>query len=157
MAFLEWLEFSALGNWVSGSIWGYPIMLVSHSIGLAIAVGVLFVINMRVIGYFPTLSVSSLRNFLRLAWAGFILNAISGLALFAGQATLFITNVAFLIKIAAILLGIINAAFMQSLLRQHASTWDAGAAIPVNARALAIAALALWLTAIVAGRLIAYV
>lgn len=157
MAFLEWLEYSALAEWVGASLWGYPIMLASHSVGLAVVVGVLFVLDMRLVGMFSKLEISALKGMLKLAWAGFVLNFISGFALFAAQATYFITHKAFIIKIIAIFLAILNAAFLQHLLRQNSEAWDAGEAIPMTAKVLAISSLLLWSVAIIAGRLIAYV
>jgi len=157
MAFLEWLEFSALADWVATSAWGYPLMLTSHSVGLAIIVGILFVINMRILGYFSSISVASLRCFLKLAWAGFVVNLISGLALFVAQATFFATHIAFLIKIAAIFFALINAVFIQNMLRRQGEAWDKGEPITGHAKTLAICSLTLWLVAIIAGRLIAYI
>jgi len=157
MAFLEWLEFSPLGDWVAASLYGYPLMLSLHAVGLGVVVGILAMVNLRIVGLFGKLEIAPLRGLIKLAWAGFVVNLISGSALFTAQATYFITHKAFLIKIAAIFLAVINAAFLQNLLRQHADDWDAGESIPAGAKVLAISSLLLWSVAMVAGRLIAYV
>jgi len=157
MAFLEWLEFSALASWVGGSLWGYPIMLGLHAVGLGVVVGVLAMVDLRVAGCFSKLEMVPLKGFIKIAWAGFVVNFISGFSLFAAQATYFITHKAFIIKIIAIFLAIINAALLQNMLRQNAQSWDGGAAIPMNAKLLAISSLILWSVAMVAGRLIAYI
>lgn len=157
MAFLEWLEFSALANWVGASLWGYPIMLGLHAVGLGVVVGILAMVDLRVAGCFSKLEMTPLKGFIKIAWAGFIINFISGFSLFASQATYFITHKAFVIKIIAIFLAIINAALLQNLLRQHAASWDGGAAVSTNAKVLAITSLILWSVAMIAGRLIAYV
>lgn len=153
MSFLNWLETSALGEWVATSIWGYPIMLVVHSVGLAIVVGILFVLNFSLLGLFKKIHPSQLRSLIRLAWAGFVINLISGFALFAAQASFFITHPAFLIKVAAIFLAIVNAALVQNLLKKH-NTRDRAVS---KGRVLAISSMVLWSTAIIAGRLIAYI
>lgn len=157
MSILERLELSPLAEWVGTSVWGYPIMLTSHSVGLAIIVGIALVLNLRLLGLIQGLPLSALRGMLKLAWAGFILNLVSGFALFSAQATYFITHPAFLVKIAAIFLAIIDAAFVQGLLRRQAENWDEGVAISAGARGLALLSMLLWLTAIIAGRLIAYI
>ena len=157
MSFFESLEYSALGDWVATSYWGYPALLTAHSKGLAIVVGILFALNMRILGAFPGIELDAMRRMLRLAWAGFGLNLASGTALFVAQASFFITHIAFQIKIAAIFLAIIDAALIQSLLKNNATDWDSGEAISGKARLLAVVSLLLWLTAIIAGRLIAYI
>ena len=157
MAFLEWLEVSALGEWVAASLWGYPIMLSCHAIGLAMVVGILAMVDLRVAGCFSQLEISPLRGIIKLAWAGFVVNFVSGFALFTAQATYFITHPAFLIKITAIFLAIVNAAFLQNLLRDNAEQWDRGMIVSTSAKMLAISSLILWSVAMVAGRLIAYV
>jgi len=157
MAFLEWLEYSALADWVATSIWGYPILLTAHSVGLAIIVGILFVLNLRLLGLFSDIAIVSLSGLLKLAWSGFILNLVSGFCLFSSQATFFVTHIAFLVKIAAILLAIVNAAFIQNLIKTQGDYWDSGGEVSGLAKGLAMVSLLLWLTAIIAGRLIAYI
>lgn len=157
MSFLQSLETSAVAEWVATSTWGYPLMLTSHSIGLGIVVGILFVLNLRLLGELRDLPFSAMQSMLKLAWAGFVLNFVSGVALFSAQASYFITHPAFLVKIAAIFLAIIDAAFIQGLLRSNAGDWDGGAALTTQAKLLSLSSLTLWLTAIIAGRLIAYI
>ena len=36
----EWLEGTKVSMWVGESLWGYPIMLGMHAVGLAIVVGI---------------------------------------------------------------------------------------------------------------------
>ena len=156
MSFLEWLEYGAIGVWVAESAIGYPFVLSMHAIGLAVVVGVLFVVDLRMAGCFQKLEIAPLLQMLKLAWAGFVINFVSGCALFASQATNFIANPAFIIKIIAIFLALINASFLQQQLRQYAESWDKGEQISTNARALALTSLFLWSVAIIAGRLIAY-
>ena len=156
MSFLEWLEYGAIGVWVAESAIGYPFVLSMHAIGLAVVVGVLFVVDLRMAGCFQKLEIAPLLQMLKLAWAGFVINFVSGCALFASQATDFIANPAFIIKIIAIFLALINASFLQQQLRQYAESWDKGEQISTNAKALALTSLFLWSVAIIAGRLIAY-
>lgn len=157
MSFLEALEYSALGDWVATSPWGYPALLAAHSVGLAVIVGILFALNLRILGSFPGIQLDAMRGMLKLAWAGFVLNLASGVALFIAQATFFITHPAFLIKIGAIFLAIVDAALIQNILKHNAASWDEGGSVSTKTKVLATASLLLWLTAIVAGRLIAYI
>jgi hypothetical protein len=156
MAFLEWLEYSAVADWVAASLWGYPITLVSHGVGLAIVVGIIFMLSLRLLGKFDGIPYQSVLSYMKLAWVGFVLNLISGLMLFSAQATFFVTNTPFLIKIGSILIAAVVAALMQEKVRVGASAWDSGTAVPRKVKNMAIVSLVLWSIAIISGRLIAY-
>jgi len=132
-------------------------MLSCHAVGLAVVVGVLAMVDLRIVGCFSKLEIAPLRGLIKLAWVGFVVNLISGFSLFAAQATYFITHPAFLIKIGAIFIAIANAAFLQNELKKHAHEWDAGSPVALTAKLLAISSMLLWSVAMVAGRLIAYI
>jgi hypothetical protein len=112
---------------------------------------------MRLLGFFSDITIVGLSSVLKLAWSGFLINLVSGTALFISQATFFATHIAFLIKITAIILALVNAAFIQSLIKQQGQHWDSVGATPGRVKVLALVSLALWVTAIIAGRLIAYI
>jgi hypothetical protein len=52
--------------------------------------------------------------------------------------------------------GVLAAAYMQPRLRREAADWVAGASVPQPLKLLAVVSLLMWLTAIVTGRLTAY-
>ena len=52
MAFFEWLEYTRLAVWVGESLWGYPIMISLHAIGLGTVVGILVMLDLRILGSF---------------------------------------------------------------------------------------------------------
>ncbi len=156
MSTFEWLENTRLALWVAESMWGYPIMICLHAIGLGVVVGTLVMVDLRVLGAFRGIPYSSLRGLMKLAWAGFVVNLISGLSLFTAQATVFIENIPFLIKLPAIFLAICVAGIMQHRLQLNASAWDSNIAVDTNIKLLAVISVLLWLTAMVAGRLTAY-
>jgi len=157
MGFFSWLEESSLALWIGESLWGYPIALTCHAVGMAIMVGLVAVVDLRVLGFFKAIPLESMRKALTVAWWGFVLNVASGFSLFSSQASYFITHKAFLIKIVAIILAAINAYILQRMLRADSTVWDANGAASAGAKKLAFTSLLLWLVAVIAGRLIAYV
>jgi len=149
--FLMMLENLALSQWVLGSIWGYPVFLTFHSLGLGLLVGLLVVIDLRVLGVGKPLPLSELRKMMPYVWFGFVLNAISGVVLFMADATKDYYSNSFRWKILSIVVGLVIAVYLNNkVLREN--TEDT----PPLARALAVVSLASWTGAIVAGRLIAY-
>ena len=65
---MEWLEASAFADWVRTSFVGYPMLLTLHSIGMAIMVGLVFVVSLRLVGRFQRIPYASLERMLLIAW-----------------------------------------------------------------------------------------
>lgn len=153
---MEWLESTALAEWVRTSLIGYPFVLTVHSVGMAIMVGLITVIDLRLAGRFERVPYASLDGLLRVAWYGLAINAISGAAIFTSQAVAYITSPTYLLKMAMVIGGAVVAWRMQPILRRDAASWDSGTAVPSSMQTLAKASLAMWLVAIITGRFTAY-
>jgi Family of unknown function (DUF6644) len=156
MAFLSWLESTDYAGWILFSS-GWEIMLTFHAIGLAIVVGTVLVLDLRILGWFKPIPYTALGEFLSLAWIGIAINIVSGLSLFTSQATSYITNVPFLIKITLIIIGIVNVAYMRKVLRREAAGWDSSGAVSSLGRGLALSSIVIWTFAVITARLIAYI
>jgi len=153
---MEWLESTAFAEWVRSSFVGYPMLLTLHSIGMAIMVGIMFVVSLRLVGRFQRIPYISLDKLISIAWVGFIINLISGAGLFTSQATFYVASAPFLIKIAAVLVGATLAGYMQPILKREAANWVDSASVPSTARTLAIVSIVMWSVAITTGRFTAY-
>jgi hypothetical protein len=152
---LQQLQDSAFSQWVVGSdsIWAYPTILTLHTVGLALVVGAAVVVDLRTLGVGGGIPLASLRSAFRIFWLGFVINLVSGLILFASEATTKGTQPVFFIKLALVAAGIV----VTSALRRGTFTGDQVLKEPTpRARTLARASLLLWACAIVAGRLMAY-
>ncbi len=156
MAMAVWLEATPLALWVSESDFVYPLLLSLHIIGLATFAGLLAVIDVRLLGGLAAIPYGGMRGPMRLAWYGLLINFVSGIALFASQATVFVENTPFLIKIAMIVLAALSAAEIHRSLNRDAASWDHDGQAAQPARAIATISLLAIATAIIAGRLIAY-
>ena len=152
---LEQLETSSLAIWVAESLWGYPIVLGLHAIGLAIVVGLLIFVDLRLLNVVGDIRLSALFGPMKLAWAGFAINALSGFALFSSQATFIIYSKPFLIKIGMVFIGALLAWHIQRQVTRNAASWE-NDALPSSIKAAAAISLLCWMGAIIAGRLIAY-
>jgi hypothetical protein len=156
MRFLEWLQTTALGKMVAESVWGYPLFETLHTLGMAMLVGALGLINLRVLGYKLELPILGTRDLLPLAWLGFTINLISGIALFASDAVYFWSSYTFRVKMLLIALGGINAFVLGRAAFREAQAGGSGFIATAGIRWVAGSALVFWLGAIIAGRLIAY-
>jgi hypothetical protein len=157
MELLGRLEASGFATWVreSGSLWAYPLILTLHTVGLSFLVGAKAVLDLRLLGFGRGISFGALGPLFSMMWIGFIVNAASGVALFAADATVKARQGVFWIKLALIGLGIVNIRSMRALLARETASLEVGI-VPSRGRLLALASLAIWAAAITAGRLMAY-
>jgi hypothetical protein len=156
MPFLEWLQDTWVGKLVAESLWGYPLLETIHSIGMAMLIGSLGLINLRVLGYKPELPLLDVRQLLPLAWIGFTMNAISGTLLFTSDAVYFWDKYTFRIKMILIILGGINASLLGQRVFREASAAAPAPPPAASTKSIAFLSLVFWFGAVIAGRLIAY-
>lgn len=157
MAPLGIIESTALGVAMRKSIWLYPAVETVHIIGLAILVGSIAVLDLRLMGLSRSLPVRKLaRHTLPWTIGSFALILPSGLMMFAAHASDFIASPVFALKMGLIFAAIINAAVFHTTVFRSAAAWDVDVMPPAAARASAALSLLLWLTVIACGRLLAY-
>jgi hypothetical protein len=129
--------------------WAYPALESLHIVGIALLVGNLVLLELRVWGVASELPLRPLaRLSLGVSLAGFGLLALTGLLMFASQPAELLANRAFTIKMALIMLGGLNAAWFHA--RGSLETLDA------IARLQTALSLGLWVAVILCGRWIAY-
>ena len=93
---------------------------------------------------------------LSIAWIGFTINLLSGVALFTSDAVYFWGKYVFRIKLILIVLGGINAFILGRTAFRQAEL-SGGFTATSGVKWVAATSLLFWLGAVVAGRLIAYV
>jgi len=157
MDVLVQLEESGFGTWVreSNSLLAYPSILFLHTLGMGLLAGVSGLIDLRILGVGSEIPLESMQKYVPYMWAGFWLNAATGIALFIPDATtkavspVFYTKIGFVITAMVLTSLIKTRVFRDPLLDKRP--------VPMNGRLLALASIFCWLGAITAGRLLAYV
>lgn len=129
--------------------WAYPALESAHLLGIALLVGSLAVLDLRLWGLGASLAPRALaRLALPLALAGFALAAATGLLMFASQPQELLANRAFTLKMGLLMLAGLNAAAF------HAR--DGLGRLDAVARLQALASVLIWAGMIALGRWIAY-
>ena len=168
MDWLAALEQTDLSIWVREGDLGetllwmpvFYVMLAVHAIGMAMIVGISFVITARLFGYARSLPLAMVHRLVGFGWWGFWINAISGLLLFIGQPRRELITVAFDLKILAIAVARVMLILMSNALRETQATANADGTVSEvvsqRARVTALLSMVFWLLAIFFGRIIAY-
>jgi hypothetical protein len=151
------IEASALGEAMRKWLWLYPSVEIVHIVGIALLVGSIVVLDLRLLGLSRSLPVRRLATHI-LPWtaASFLLIIPSGLAMFVAHAGDLIANPVFAVKMCLILLAGANAGVFHAGIFRNAGQWDVDVMPPPAARASAAVSLLIWISVIACGRLLAY-
>ena len=149
-ALLGAFEHSTLATTLRASRWAYAGLSATHILGIALLVGGILPLDLRLLGAWPTIARRDVaRVLVRTAAAGLALAMITGILLFSVRATEYASLPIFWAKMALIATGALSALLAH---RRHGIWLDRGHRL---AR-LGLASSACWLATLLTGRLIAF-
>lgn len=107
------LEQAALAEGLRDSVWLYPLVNAGHVLGIAVVVGGIIPLDLKILGLWPGLPLLPFWRALRATVAaGLALAIITGLLLFLARASDYLASPWFLSKMAVLLVSLINVAFV---------------------------------------------
>jgi hypothetical protein len=157
----EWLvalEATALAGALRGSVWAYPLVNTAHILGVALLVGAMIPLDLRLLGAWRSVPLAPLwRVLTRTASAGLGLAIVFGTLLFITRATEYAASGLFLSKMVAVSVGTANALAVRTLVPDDiAPMKSAIEKPPVRLQLAGGVSLAAWLAALALGRLVGY-
>lgn len=149
---------SELGTSLRESIYAYPIVEGIHLIGLAFSVGLLFFVDLRLLGLFlPNIAISALFKPLRpLILFSFTVTMVTGVLLFVAAAPKIITLDVFFYKLIFIALAGVNALLFELKWGKRIDEWEFEKLLPKGVQYAGGVSLFLWSLVLISGRLIPY-
>ena len=153
---LEWLHTSWLGQVMRDVPWLFPTFEGLHFVGMALLLGSIGIIDVRILGFAKGLPVGPLHRLLPLAFVGFGLNVITGIAFVCSDPQSYWIVPAFRFKLLLILLAGANALWFWISILQHVDEWGPDAEASRQAKIISAASLLFWVGVVTAGRFIAF-
>ena len=155
-SFLEWLQDTPLAVLV-GESW-FPWVESTHVVFLALVAGSILTVDARLLGVgMKHLRITQIsRQLLPLTWIAFAGASITGAMLFMANATGYIHNTPFLIKMCLLLALGINMLYFHVITYRSVGNWDIGNP-PPPVRVAGLISTVLWLGVIGFGRWIGFV
>jgi hypothetical protein len=152
------LQASALAARIRDSLLIFPLLEAAHVIGLALVVGTIAAIDLRLLGL-----ASTNRSFQRMSsdilkwtWGAFALTALTGALMFTTNATVYFHNVYFRLKMLLLVLAGVNMAVFELTAGRTIHQWDKNPSAPAIGKIVATVSIVLWISVIVAGRVIGF-
>ena len=158
MSFFQWLQETDMSVAIRESRLMFPLLEGTHVMALALSVGIIVVLDVRLVGWgLRSTPVSRIFENLR-PWAlfGFTIMFVTGILLFISEPIKCMTTPSFLIKLVLLAFAGLNALFFDRGVYPSIAGWDTSLAIPGRAKFAGAASLFLWFVIIFLGRWTAY-
>lgn len=154
----EWLGNTPWSVALHESRYAFLVVLTVHVLTLAVFVGTAMMIDLRLLGVtMRRVPVSEVMERL-VPWsgAGLLLMLTSGALLFYAAPLVRYQNIFFRLKMAALVLALLNAWLFRRTVYRRIADWDRDPVPPRQARLVGALSLVLWVIIITAGRMMAY-
>jgi hypothetical protein len=154
---LAWLEGSEFSVWErSETLWGWPLSLTLHTLGTALVIGFIFIVNLRLIGLFETIPYTSLKRLFPVIWVAFAVQFVTGFALWATKPTRYVADTAFMLKFSFLVIGFILTLYLYGTMKREAASWEAAGAVSSRGFKFAAPSLLVWCVVLITARLTAH-
>lgn len=158
-AFALWLAATSPSVFIQEhNTWAIPAIQSVHIVGIAMVMGSVLMIDLRILGWTwtdQTLSQTTRRFGPWLTGALWLLLA-TGVLMVVGEPVRELVTFSFWLKMALVALGALVAVIFQRALRRHEREWEETLVHRGSIKGLAVATFFIWTFIIVLGRLIAY-
>lgn len=156
--FAQWLDSFELSTRLHESYYMYNWVESTHVLSLAVSLGMLLIIDMRMLGLTLT-NVPASRIAARLnipMMIGFTVMVVTGLLLFFAVPVRTTQSIWFRIKLVLLFAAAVNAWMFHKKMNESVASWDSEPKAPIRLRYAAGLSLGLWGGVVTTGRLIAY-
>ena len=150
----QWMEVNLPGGpYLRESTFGFSILLTTHVVAMCVFFGLILMMDLRLVGVANLRTRASEISPRLLPWqmVGFILMAVTGVALFWAQPLRYFGKTFFWWKMGLMVLAGINAGIIHLITHKSEAAWDSKAAKIAGA-----ASIVLWIAILALGRLVAY-
>ena len=157
-SFALWLQGTAASKVVTQYSWIWPACETLHFAGLALLIGNVGVLDLRLLGAAKRLPVAPLNRLVRWGVLGFLITLMTGIVFFVGVPTQYVNNLAFQLKLVFIALAGVNlAVFNLGGVARTVETLGPGDDAPALAKIIAATSLFLWVGVMFWGRMLPFI
>jgi hypothetical protein len=144
-----------MGAFVLSQPWGWPSLETLHFIGLSLLIGVILLIDLRMLGVMKNVAFPAIHRLLPWAILGYGTNLVSGMLFFVASPEQYAHNVAFVWKLILMMLGGANALYFTVF--DEAWVLQPGDEAPLSAKAVAVSAIVLWVGVLYFGSMLPFI
>ncbi len=153
---VPWLTAASVGHFVVAEPWMWPTCETLHFVGLSMLFGIVLVIDLRMLGVVKNVSFNALHRLMPWAILGFAINTLTGMLFFVAshESNHYTVSGTFQWKMVLILIAGLNALYFT--LFDEAWVLEPGEDAPTSAKAMAGAAMFLWVGILFCGSMLPF-
>lgn len=161
-AFGVWLNRTELHFWARGILqtipWVSPTVQTIHIVSVCAVIGAIGMIDLRLLGAAARSQspAEMAKRLLPWLWTALVLLLVTGSALILNRPPRYFDNIAFLAKMAMLLIAVVLTLLLARGLRHGDGYWTASPARRSASRTMAAVSVLMWTGVVIAGRWIAY-
>lgn len=158
VAFLNTVDGSEWAIFMRESGWAFPMAESVHVVAIALVVGLIAVIDLRLLGIASVEHALTklTHDILPWTWGAFCVAVLSGSAMFISQPVLYFENTAFRVKALLLLLAGCNMLYFHLVTFRDIDAWDEDRSTPLAAKFAGGASLTFWIAVVLLGRQIGF-
>ena len=156
-AFAFWLRGTAISEGIRVLPWLWPMCEILHFVGLCLLVGVVGFFDLRLLGFFRSVSIGAAWSLVPWGKAGFGLVAITGVTFFIGAPDQYVNNVAFYAKVLFLVIAGANAILFEWAYGAKATANEMSGVASGALKTIAVVSIVSWFFVIYWGRMLPFV
>jgi hypothetical protein len=153
-----WIEATGPARAIAQSSWMFPAAETVHVIAIALVVGSIAVVDLRLLGVSwrsrPVTEVAG--DVLPVTWAAFVIAAVAGSLMFVSAAVKYATDLPFQLKMLLLLCAGANMLVFHHFTYAGVEAWDRDAPSPRAAKVAAGLSLIFWIAVVTCGRMVSF-
>jgi hypothetical protein len=155
---IQFLKQTALAQWVINTWWVWPTAETLHFLGLALLVGVIAPLDVRLLGFIRSIPISAFRALVPWAIAGFVINVITGMLFFVASPEQYMRNVSWWLKVLFLVVAGLNMLAFETTHRHRLEELERepGADTPASFKMIGAVSLVSWLMVVYWGRMLPF-
>ena len=154
---IQAIDGGAINTWVLSTYWLWPLLEIIHFIGLALLLGAIIIVDLRLAGFLRQINIMSVHRLLPWAGIGFAMNLFSGFLFFMGDPGRYPINIGFQFKMVLVLIAGLNVLIYALKINPGIEKWDPNGDTSGLAKSVAWVSLLAWTGVLLLGRLIPYI
>lgn len=153
---IAFLKSTALSTWVSHSRWVWPIAETLHFMGLALLIGIIAPLDVRLMGFMKQVPIAALKKLVPWAVAGFATCLATGILFFVGTPEQYIPNESWWLKVLFLAIAGLNMLLFETTQRSRALALAPGADTPPAFKVIGGLSLVSWFMVLYWGRMLPF-
>ena len=153
---VAYIRATALSHWVVETRWLWPLAETLHFLGLALLVGIIGPLDLRLMGFMKGVPISALRSLVPWAVAGFAVNLVTGLLFFVGAPQQYMSNIAWWFKVLFLVVAGLNMLAFETIQRSRVPAMGPAADTPIAFKTIGAVSLVSWLMVLYWGRMLPF-